>query len=186
LTPPIKQILVPLANGFEEIEAITIIDVLRRAGLTVRTTSLTTDRSVIGAHGVAVSADASLSSMADYLFDAVVLPGGMPGATNLAQDPVLKDILLRHQKSDRYLAAICAAPTVLAKHGLLKGKRATAYPGFEEQLTGATVKHDDVVTDGRVVTSRGPGTAMAFAICLVEVLLGALPAQKIKDGLLFS
>ena len=181
-----NQVLVPLAQGFEEVEAVTIIDLLRRGGVQVITASLTNERLVSGAHGIGVQADESLDDLKDQDFSAVVLPGGMPGTTNLASNRTLGLILQKHSGAGAWICAICAAPTVLAKHGILKGKRATSYPGFEAQLTGATFVEEAVVEDGKVITSRGPGTAIPFALKVLERLCGASTAVEVKKGLLAS
>lgn len=179
-----SEVLVPLAEGFEEIEAVTIIDLLRRAGVGVTTASITNRLSVKGAHGIEVRADSTLPAVSDRTYQAVILPGGMPGTTNLAADKTLGEVISRHQQRGEYLAAICAAPTVLAKHGVLQGKKATCYPGFEEQLSGARTVKDSVVEDGKVLTSRGPGTAIPFALKLIEKLVGAGKAAEIKNAIL--
>ncbi len=181
-----KEILVPLANGFEETEAVTIIDFLRRAGLTVVVAGVPGSGITKGSHGIGIQTDTSISQVADRTFEAVVLPGGMPGATNLAESKDLERILKRQKDRGGLLAAICAAPTVLAKYGLLEGKRATAFPGFESKLTGAKVETDRVVTDGNIVTSRGPGTAIPFSLALVSRLVGDQKAKEIQQAALWG
>ncbi len=172
-----------LAEGFEEIEAVTIVDVLRRAGAEVVT--LTVDGkspdalTVRGSHGIAIVADAALSERADEAWDIVILPGGMPGSTNLRDNPAVQALIKKQQARGGRLAAICAAPIALAAAGALEGKRATSYPGFEGQLRGATYLTQPVVRDGNVFTSRGPGTALAFALELAAELKG----KQVADGL---
>lgn len=174
--------LVLLAEGFEEIEAVTVIDLLRRAGVEVRTAALH-GRRVTGSHHITLEADGELDDLQAPLFDAIVLPGGMPGADHLQQDARVLSLLRRYAAEDRYVAAICAAPGVLAQAGLLDGRRATSYPGFlgAGSAQGIQLETSPVVVDGRIVTSRGPGTAIDFALSLIELLQG--PATRAEvDG----
>lgn len=179
-----SRVLVPLAEGFEEIEAVTVIDLLRRAGVEVVTAGLVPG-AVTGSHGIAVVPDEELEAVLDRHFDMVALPGGMPGAANLAADERLLAVIRRLADGGRFTAAICAAPTVLAKAGLLGGKRATSFPGF---LTAASapatiLSEAPVVEDGTVITSRGPGTAMDFALVLIECLEGSSARQEVESRL---
>jgi 4-methyl-5(b-hydroxyethyl)-thiazole monophosphate biosynthesis len=176
-----------LADGFEEIEAITVIDVLRRAGVQVSVLgagvhgSGAAARRATGSHGIAVQVDASLVDVAavGQRFDCVVLPGGMPGATTLRDSDKVRAFVLEQHQQGAVVAAICAGPIALGRFGLLQGRDATCYPGFEDQLTGARAHPDRaVVVDGDVVTSRGVGTALAFALALVEKLVGAEAARS--------
>jgi 4-methyl-5(b-hydroxyethyl)-thiazole monophosphate biosynthesis len=180
----VSRVLVPLAKGFEEIEAVTVIDLLRRAGIEVVTAGLGPGP-VTGSHGIEVTPDTDLDAVLGQAFDLVALPGGMPGAANLAADTRLLALLCQMATSGRITAAICAAPGVLAKAGLLAGKRATSYPGFlsAENAPGTILSEDPVVEDGLVITSRGPGTAMDFALALIERLEGAPVRRKIEAGL---
>ena len=176
-----KTVLVVLADGFEEIEAITPIDVLRRAGLEVVVAGVG-KREVPGAHDITVETDLMLEQYQGAP-DAVVLPGGMPGAENLNRSEALKDLLQKMKRSGKVIAAICASPAVvLAANGILDGKRATCFPGFENDL-GPKVKFvmDRVVTDGQVITSRGPGTAMAFSLELVSQLVSPEKAEQLAQ-----
>ncbi len=172
-----KTVLVPLFEGFEEIEAITIIDVLRRADIEVVTASLET-KTVIGAHAIAIIADTLLDQVNSSEFDAIVLAGGA-GTFRMREDPRITKMLIAHAKADKLIGAICAAPTVLSKAGLLKGKRATSFPSVQDQLEVGEYLIIPVVVDGFVVTSRGAGTAMAFALKLVEILKGEAIANKL-------
>lgn len=179
-----SRVLVPLAEGFEEIEAVTIVDLLRRAGIEVVTAGLEPGP-VTGSHGIVVAPDTTLDAVLDQAFDMVALPGGMPGAANLAADARLLGFLRRLADDGRFTAAICAAPGVLAKAGLLAGKRATSYPGFltPASAPGTILSESPVVEDGKVITSRGPGTAMDFALALVEQLEGAVARRSVEAPL---
>jgi len=177
------RVCVLLANGFEEIEAVTIIDVLRRAEVDL-TTAAVAPGPVRGSHGLVVEADRSLADAAKETWDMVILPGGLPGATNLRDDPKVQDLLRRQAEAGRKIGAICAAPIALGKAGLLKGKKATCYPGFQDQLTGASYEESQVVRDGNIVTSRGPGTAMEFALALAADLKGKGVADSLRKGML--
>lgn len=177
-----SRVLVPLAEGFEEIEAVTVIDLLRRAGIEVIAAGLAPG-AVTGSHGIAITPDTSLGEVLGESFDMIVLPGGMPGATHLADDARLLALLRRQEESGGLTAAICAAPAVLAKAGLLAGKRATGFPGFLTSISApdTLVLDDAVVEDDRIITSRGPGTAMDFALALVERLQGR-PARETVEA----
>jgi 4-methyl-5(b-hydroxyethyl)-thiazole monophosphate biosynthesis len=177
-------VLVPLAEGFEEIEAVTIIDLLRRAGIDVVTAALEPGP-VTGSHGIEMTPDTHLDAALEQHFDMVALPGGMPGAANLGDDARLLVLLRLLADSGRYTAAICAAPGVLAKAGLLAGKRATSYPGFlsPDNAPGTVLLEDAVVEDGKVITSRGPGTAMDFALTLIQRLEGLGVRREVEARL---
>lgn len=180
-----KNICIPLANGFEEIEAVTLIDVLRRAGFGVTTCGLNSLQ-VRGAHNVTVTADTTIDDALNGAWDLVVLPGGMPGATNLRDDVRVGKLLEQTAKGGGYVGAICAAPIALARFGFVKGKKATSYPGFENQMPGAEYCEDRVVRDGKVLTSRGPGTAMEFALAITELLAGRAKADELKKQMLIK
>lgn len=178
------SVLVPLAPGFEDLEATTIVDLLRRASIEVVTAGLAPGL-VQGARGMRVQPDASLDEVMERSFDMIALPGGMPGAENLKNDARIQMLLKRMAAAGKYTTAICAAPIALAQAGLLDGCRATSYPGFVDKLKppGATYLTDPVVVDGKVVTSRGPGTAMDFALTLVELLVGRTARDQVEAGL---
>ena len=173
--------LVLLAEGFEEIEAVTIIDVLRRGGVEVTSAALGTSP-VRGSHGIALEADARLGAVTREAFDAIVLPGGMPGATNLRDDARVRGLLRDAVGQGKLVGAICAAPIALEAAGVLEGKRATSYPGHE--IPSAHYSDESVVSDGNVVTSRGVGTALAFALTLVERLVDADTASRLQAAML--
>lgn len=167
------SVLIPLAEGFEDLEAITVVDLLRRAGIDVVTAGLT-EGPIKAARGTVVVPDATLDHALERDYDMVVLPGGLPGADHLDRDPRIQSLLRSMAAAEKYTAAICAAPKVLASAGLLEGKRATSFPGVLDaaQVVGLHYEQSAVVRDGKVITSRGPGTAMDFALELIEVLLG--------------
>lgn len=178
-----SKVCVLLAPGFEEIEAVTVIDVLRRAGIETRIVGVES-LSVTGSHDITVGADALLSDVGDVAWDAVVLPGGMPGAAHLRDSPAVQSLLKsQHQRGGR-LAAICAAPIALSQAGLLEGKNATSYPTFADQLSCGEYLDDPVVVDGVLITSRAPGTALRFALQLVAEIEGGATAQRLADGML--
>lgn len=176
-----KTVLVPVADGTEEIEAVTIIDVLRRAGAEVTVASVG-DLQITASRGVKLVADTQIADCVDKTYDLVVLPGGMPGAEHLRDDENLKQILLRQQSQGCLFGAICAAPAVvLETHGLLHGRAATCHPNFARQLSDPPNAQSDVVFDQGCVTSRGPGTAMAFSLKLVELLFGKEKMQAVAE-----
>lgn len=177
------SVIVPLAPGFEEIEAITIVDVLRRAGESVAVAGLKPGPCE-GAHGITVTPDCGLDEVDPAGVRMVVLPGGLPGATNLRDDPRVVRLLQTCAEKGGYTAAICAAPIALAKAGLHRGRRVTSYPGFAKDLGGATYVEDRVVVDGKVVTSRGPGTALEFALELVKLLKDERAAKELAAAML--
>ncbi len=182
--PQVKQVLLVLTDGFEEIEAITPIDILRRAGCEVLVAGLD-KKVVVGSHGVLVTTDVLLREVKE-LPDALVLPGG-PGAEDLGRSTALRGWVLRMSEAKKIISAICAAPaTVLAVTGVLEGKKATCFPGYENRLGmgGAIFSSDRVVTDGEVITSRGAGTAMEFSLELVRKLMGSAKASEISETIL--
>jgi 4-methyl-5(b-hydroxyethyl)-thiazole monophosphate biosynthesis len=175
--------LVLLAEGFEELEAIAIVDVLRRVGVKVTLAGLTAGP-VKSVHDVVVATDGLLDDMKDADFDAVVLPGGTPGAKRLREDPRVLSLLRRFAEAGKWTCAVCAGPTVLEAAGLLKGKRATSYPG--NPLPSAQYVEERVVIDGQVITSRGPGTAVDFALAIAERLAGKEAAAQQRAAMLVA
>ena len=188
-----------LAPGFEEVEALAPLDLLRRAGLTVTTVAITpseTERAVTGSHGITVLADMTAAQMRASMeaatieaasieaasIEAVILPGGMPGTTNLDASPLVEDTLALAHRLDAYLCAICAAPLVLGKRGYLRGKRATCFPGFEDYLTGATVG-GKVIRDGKVITAAGMGVAQEFGLEMVSALVSPRVAGELRAAI---
>ncbi len=181
-----KESYVFLAEGFEEIEALTVVDILRRVNIAVKTVSITGEYKVTGSHNITVTADKLISNL--KLNDAalLVLPGGMPGTLNLKECEPLMDMVKQFAQTNRRIAAICAAPTILGSLGLLEGKKACCYPGMEGQLQGAKVLKDEVVTDGNITTSRGMGTAIPFALELVRIFDSATEAGALKNKIVYG
>ena len=179
-----KKAIVFLANGFEEMEATGTVDILRRGGIGVKTVSITEDKKVTGAHNMEITADSVFKACDFSDVDALILPGGMPGSTNLNECKPLKELLLMHHGKGKTVAAICAAPLVLGGLGLLKGRKATCYPGFESTLIDATATGEPVEVDGNVVTGKGPGLVFNFALTLVSILKGEAVAKEVASGLL--
>lgn len=174
--------LVPLAQGCEELEAVTIIDILRRAGIDVVSAGLDA-QPVCASRGTVLIPDVTLDAALDHDYDMVVLPGGLPGTTHLRNDARILDFVKRMARQGKYVAAICAAPSVLAAAGLLDGKRATCYPTCLDEFSRVNLQTAAVVEDGKLITSRGPGTAMDFALLLVERLMGRAKRQEVEAGL---
>lgn len=181
-----KNVYVFLADGFEEIEALATVDVLRRAGVQVTTVSINPTEVVTGAHGVPVVADVLFDDAALADADLLVLPGGMPGAANLDAHEGVCAALKAQAESGKCLAAICAAPMVLGHLGLLNGKNATCYPGFEGELDGAEYTAAPVEKDGNIITGRGPAAVLPFAYALAEALVGEEVVCQVKSGMLYE
>ena len=179
------RILVPLAEGFEEIEAVTLIDLLRRAGIEV-TVAGVMGSPVTGSHGIVITPDCLLDDALQQEYDMIVLPGGLPGAEHLKNDARVTGLIRKMADSGKYVGAVCAAPIALAEAGVLEGKKATSYPGFLDKIPvpGMTYTGSAVERDGNVLTSRGPGTAMDFALAIIETLLGAETRRKLEQGLM--
>jgi len=178
------RVLVPLAQGCEELEAVTVIDLLRRAGIEVVTAGLTVGP-VRASRDTVLVPDNLLEAVVDQRFDMIVLPGGLPGAEHLGRDERIHALLERYRAEDRFIAAICAAPKVLAGAGLLDGKSATSYPGVvtREDFPKVDLRRAPVVLDGKLITSRGPGTAMDFALQLIESLVGKAKRDQVETAL---
>jgi 4-methyl-5(b-hydroxyethyl)-thiazole monophosphate biosynthesis len=172
-----------LANGFEEIEALCPLDLLRRAGVQVTTVGIGGEE-ITGSHGITVRADIPDTMYRDSTPEMVILPGGMPGTKHLDASRTVEQALRAAAKSNAYLAAICAAPMVLGKRGYLNGKRAICFPGFEKFLEGATVADERVVTDGRIITGAGMGVALEFGLALVSALKGKPVADELRRAVL--
>ena len=179
-----KTVLVPVADGTEELEAVAIIDILRRAGAAVTVASVSGNRQITASRGVVIVADARIEACASRDYDLVVLPGGIPGAEHLRDSAVLTGMLKRQREKEGLYGAICASPAVvLEHHGLLEGRQATCHPGFAGGLTDRTRADEPVVMDGTCLTSRGAGTAVPFALALVERLFGKQSREDVAASL---
>lgn len=174
-----------LADGFEEIEALTVVDLLRRAGIDITMVSIMEGRNVYGSHRIAVEADTVLDGFDFSDIDMIILPGGQPGTRNLFACQKLKDRINEFNAEGRMLAAICAAPTVYGMMGLLDGKKATCYPGCEADLTGAEYLTEEVVKDGNFITSRGMGTAIPFGLAIIEHFQGVNAAKDMAARIVY-
>ncbi|MBR2974020.1 MAG: DJ-1/PfpI family protein [Clostridia bacterium] len=178
------MIYVFLAEGFEEIEALATVDILRRAGMDVGTVSVTGEREVTGAHAITVTADITEINLDDI--DAVILPGGMPGTLNLKASDKVQDAIKYSFDNNKLMCAICAAPLVFGGAGFLKGKKAACYPGFEHELIGADVAYEPVVRDGNIITSRGAGTAHLFAFEILKYFGKEKEAAELYKGMIYG
>jgi 4-methyl-5(b-hydroxyethyl)-thiazole monophosphate biosynthesis len=181
-----KKVFVFFAEGFEEIEAVATMDVLLRGALDVTSVSVSGNLQVTGAHGITVKADVLFEETDFSSGMMLILPGGMPGASNLNAHAGVKTLLKQYAENGKKIAAICAAPLVLGGLDLLQGKKATAYPGFESTLKGAVFVESNVVKDGSVITGRGPGFALDFGLAIVEELAGKTTADEVASGLLLK
>lgn len=180
------KIYVFLADGCEEVEALTPVDLLRRAGHEVCTVSVMGRERIRGSHNIEITADAKIENTEAEDGDLLLLPGGMPGTRYLGECGKLREMLLDQNRKGKRIAAICAAPSVLGKLGLLKGKRAVCYPGFEEQLEGAEVLKIPAVTDGNITTARGVGAAIDFGLDLVKLLNGEKAAEELARQIVYT
>lgn len=171
------------ADGTEEIEALTAVDLLRRAGIEIKTVGIG-GKTVLGSHRIALTADCTEADVTDD-FDGIILPGGMPGTLNLEQNKTVQRMMKAAAEGEKLIAAICAAPSVPGHAGLLRGRRATCYPGFEKDLEGAEVLASPVVTDGNFITSRGMGTAMDFALAIVAYFQGDAAADRLAQSVCY-
>ncbi|XP_015610030.1 protein dj-1beta [Cephus cinctus] len=183
-----KKAMVLLADGSEEMEAVITADILRRAKIAVTLTSITGNEIIKCSRDIKISADAKLlDAIQNQKYDAVILPGGMPGSKTFASSEKVGKLLKQQEAEDRLIAAICAAPTALKAHGIAKGKKITSYPLMKDQLTDDyTYIEDKVVVDGNLITSRGPATAFAFGLAIVEKLLNKEVALSVAEGLLYD
>ncbi|WP_394917906.1 DJ-1 family glyoxalase III [uncultured Robinsoniella sp.] len=181
-----SKIYIFLAEGFEEIEGLTVVDLLRRGKLDITMISMTGVLAVTGSHGICVTADAVFEETDFSDARMYVLPGGMPGTLHLGNHKGLVDLLKEAHAKNGKIAAICAAPSVLGTNGILEGKRAVCYPGFEDKLLGAQVLNDPVAVDGNIITSRGLGTAIEFSLAIISEFLGEEEAQRIAESIIYK
>ena len=179
------KVLMPLAQGFEEIEAITIVDILRRAGIEVVIAGLSAGP-VTGAHNITVVPDTTIDAIQGDSFDMIALPGGQPGTDNLNADSRIHSILQEFSAKNKLIGALCAAPIVLAAAGVLNGKKATCYPAYSDRLNGGICENSTVVSDGTIITSQGIGTAIEFALALVARLTSQATADGIARAMLVT
>lgn len=180
------KVCVFLADGFEEIEGLTVVDILRRAGVSVTMMSVTGNRMIKGSHGITVEADVLFDGADAAKADMLVLPGGMPGTLTLKQHDGLNELLRSFYDQGKYIAAICAAPSILGEMGMLQGRKACSYPTFEGSLEGADVHQIPVVTDGNITTGRGMGAAIPFALRLTEILRGKDKAEEVRESIVYQ
>lgn len=181
-----KKALIFLAEGFEEMEAVTPLDLLRRAGVDAKFVSLAGTLAVTGSHGVTYEADMLFDEKTAAEADMLILPGGMPGSQHLQDHAALGKLLLQFHEERKFICAICAAPMVLGHLGILRGKKATIYPGMEDRLIGATPVAEKTCRDGHIITGRGPGAAIPFALSLIEALAGQEAATQIRADIVFD
>ena len=179
-----KKAYLFLAYGFEEVEALTAVDLLRRAGIEVITVSISCNNTVTGAHRIPVVADIKLDESGFNNADAIILPGGQPGVDNLKACERVREIVKRNYDNGKLICAICAAPMILGEMGLVNGRKATSYPGCEAALTGADISEDSVCVDGNIITSRGVGTAIDFSVEIIKKLEGDKKAEEIRASVL--
>ncbi len=181
-----SKVAICIAEGCEEIEALTVVDLLRRAGIDVTTISVMNIGRAKGSHNISFTTDANMKEVDMAEFDAIVLPGGMPGTNNLRDNANVIHTVQNFFEQGKLVAAICAAPTVFGNAGILKGKKATCYPGMEDGLLGADFVEEDVVVDGNIITSRGLGTAISFAAAIIEYLDSRETAEKILTSIVYK
>ena len=174
-----------MADGCEEIEGLTVVDLVRRAGIEIEMISVSGEKNVTGSHKITFQTDVSKADADFASYDGIVLPGGMPGTTHLMEDDTVNRVIKEFATSGKLVAAICAAPSVLGNAGLLEGKKATCYPGVEGKLTGADFVTDPVAKDGNIITSRGLGTAIEFAAEIVAYLLDESAAKSLKESVVY-
>ncbi|WP_313756774.1 DJ-1 family glyoxalase III [Tissierella sp.] len=181
-----KKVILFLAEGFEEVEALTVVDYLRRKDVAVDTVSITEDNKVKGVHDIVVIADKVINSINDIdSYDAVIIPGGLPGATNLRDNHKVIDIVKKANRNGKLVAAICAGPIVLERAGVIHGKNVTSYPGFEDELMSGIYIDDSVVRDCNIITAKGPALAVEFVIEIMKYLLGEEKVEELKKDILY-
>ncbi len=180
------MIYIMLADGFEEIEALAVVDILRRGGLDVQTVSVIDNDYATGSHNITVKTDIKLSDFDYTNCDFIILPGGMPGTINLQKNKRLEKILIEAYKDKKYIAAICAAPIICGELGFLKGKQATCYPSYETHLKGAILSNERVCISDNVITSRGAGTAHDFAFAILSILKDKNTADRTREAMLYD
>lgn len=181
-----KKAYVFLADGFEEIEGLTVVDVLRRAGVEVNTVSVMGRKQIHGAHNILVDADVLFEDISAESADMLVLPGGMPGTLNLKAHEGLRSLLKTYDEEKKYIAAICAAPSILSELGMIKGRKACAYPSFEDELDCEEVLKVPVIVDGHIITGRGMGAAIPFALRLTSLLCGDAKSEEIRKSIVYN
>lgn len=180
------KLFICMADGCEEVEALTVVDLVRRAGIQMDMVSITGNKTITGSHNIVMEADALMEDVDLSKYDGVVLPGGMPGTNHLKADERVLSAIKTFAKDNKLVAAICAAPTVLGYAGLLEGKKATCYPGMEDGLLGATKETKEVVEDGNIITSRGLGTAVAFGLSVVSYFTDEKTAQNLGNAIVYK
>ncbi|MCK9444299.1 MAG: DJ-1/PfpI family protein [Tissierellaceae bacterium] len=181
------KVILFLADGFEEVEALTTVDYLRRQGIVVDTASITDDLKVRGAHNIVVLADRTLADLSESReYDGVIIPGGIPGATNLRDNSKVIEVVREVYNNGKLAAAICAGPIVLERAGIIRDKKVTSYPGFSGDLKDSIYDEEDVVVDGNIITARGPALAVDFAIEIIRYLLGDKEVQNLKRDILYK
>jgi len=180
-----KNALIFLADGLEEIEAVTQVDLLRRAGINVITTSILNTKEVTGSHNIIIMADEIINNVKDILYDIIILPGGQPGTDNLMKNEIVREIIINHNDNNKYIASICAAPSILLDLGLLKDKNYTCYPGYEDIAKGKKYKENKVVLDNNIITGKGVGAAIDFALNIIKVLCSNEISESIKEKIVY-
>ncbi len=181
-----KNIGIFFAEGYEEIEALTVVDMCRRAGINIQMVSVTGERKVTGSHKISVEMDMLFDEVDFEVLDMIVLPGGMPGTRNLEAHIGLMARVDDFDREGRGIAAICAAPSIFGHKGLLKGRKACSYPGFEKDLEGAEVVYDSVAVSDHVITSRGMGCAIDFSLAIISKLCGEAEAEKLAKAIIYQ
>ena len=182
-----KKVAICIADGCEEIEALTVVDLLRRAGIEIHMVSISNQKSVTGSHGIVFETDKNALDLNGSIdtYDGVILPGGMPGTHHLRESSFVLNTVSKFAKEGKLVAAICAAPSVLAYAGVLRGKKATSFPGMENEMKGVDYRQDEVVVDGNIITSRGMGTAIPFGLQIIAYLIDDATAEKMGNTIVY-